>query len=103
MGEWSFLWLHSWLVESLYGFQVANDVGFFNYKFFFLTLLYSGVTLIFVCYTMAATGTVSPYKLPWLQHIHALLVRASIDDSNISFEQVFFTFLGTALSFFMLA
>lgn len=64
---------------------VANDVGFFNYKFFFLTLLYSGATLIFVCFTMAAT------------------VRTSIDDSNISFEQVFFTFLGTALSFFLLA
>ncbi|XP_026193776.1 palmitoyltransferase ZDHHC15-like [Cyclospora cayetanensis] len=64
---------------------VANDVGFFNYKFFFLTLLYSGGTLTFVCTTMTTT------------------VRASIGDSNISFEQVFFTLLGTALSFFLLA
>lgn len=64
---------------------VANDVGFFNYKFFVLTLLYSGVVLIFACITLGAT------------------VRNVIDDSNVPFEQVFFTFLGTALSFFLLA
>lgn len=64
---------------------VANDVGFFNYKFFFLTLLYGSVTLLFVCSTMVPS------------------VRNALDDSNITFEQVFFTFLGTALSFFVLA
>jgi len=64
---------------------VANDVGFYNYKFFFLTLMYSSATLVFLCATLAAT------------------VRHSVDDSNIPFEQVFFTFLGTALSFFLLA
>lgn len=64
---------------------VANDIGYFNYKFFFLTLVYSGATLAFCCITLAATAS------------------NAIADSNISFEQVFFTFLGTALSFFMLA
>ena len=64
---------------------VANDIGYFNYKFFCLTLVYSGATLAFCCITQAVT-------LP-----------AAFSDSNISFGQIFFVILGTALSFFMLA
>lgn len=64
---------------------VANDIGYFNYKFFVLTLFYSAITLIFLTATLAPT------------------VKTSLDDANIPFEQVFFIFLGSALSFFVLA
>lgn len=64
---------------------VANDVGFFNYKFFVLTLLYSCLVLIFLCITLVSTP------------------RNFIVDSNVGFVKVFFTVLGTALSFFLLA
>lgn len=64
---------------------VANDIGYFNYKFFCLTLVYSGATLAFCCITQAVT------------------LLDAFSDPNISFERIFFVLLGTALSLFMLA
>ncbi|EPR57204.1 DHHC zinc finger domain-containing protein [Toxoplasma gondii TgCatPRC2] len=59
---------------------VANDIGYFNYKYFYLTLLYSTATLSFTSATMFPT------------------VTAAFGDSNIPFETVYFILLGTVLS-----
>ncbi|PFH32270.1 hypothetical protein BESB_015880 [Besnoitia besnoiti] len=59
---------------------VANDIGYFNYKFFYLTLLYTTVTLSFAAATMIPT------------------VSAAFTDPNIPFETAYFIIMGTVLS-----
>lgn len=62
---------------------VANEVGFLNYKYFFLTLVYGCVTLFFIALT--TTPTVAP----------------SFNNPNVPFEEIFFLFLGVALAWLM--
>ncbi|CBZ51488.1 GTP-binding protein TypA, related [Neospora caninum Liverpool] len=73
----------SMIIYSIY-VVVANDIGYFNYKFFYLTLLYSSLTLSFASATMFPTAT------------------AALGDPNIPFETVYFILSGAVLSFCVL-
>lgn len=62
---------------------IYNCVGFYNYKFFFLLLLYSALDCHFIVFTMAES------------------VKQCYDDPTTSFPIMFLTLFGETLAFFL--
>jgi len=62
---------------------IYNCVGFHNYKFFYLLLLYSGLDCHFIVFTMAES------------------VKQCVDDPSTHFAIMVFTLFGESLAFFL--